>query len=153
VKKPINVKLTREGFEKLQKELEKLRAKRPGVVTRLTAAREQGDLSENAGYHAAKEELGYVDSRVNEIKFLLRFGDMVEAKGAEAVQIGNTIVVENGEGKKEFRLVGNLEADPAHGKLSEASPIGAALVGKKAGDMVKIEVPDGEISFKILEIK
>ncbi len=153
MKKPIDVKLTKEGFEKLQKELEELKAKRPGVVTRLTAAREQGDLSENAGYHAAKEELGYVDSRINEIKLLLRFGDVVESKGAEIVQIGNTVVVENGEGKNEFSLVGHLEADPTKGKLSEMSPIGAALIGKKVGETVQIDVPDGKITFKIVEIR
>ncbi len=153
VKKPIDVKLTKEGFEKLQKELEELKAKRPGVVTRLTAAREQGDLSENAGYHAAKDELGYVDSRINEIKLLLRFGDVVESKGAETVGIGNTVIVENGQGQNEFSLVGHFEADPTLGKLSEKSPIGAALIGKKVGEAVEIDVPDGKITFKIVEIR
>lgn len=153
MKKPIDVKLTKEGFEKLQRELEALKEKRPGVVTRLTAAREQGDLSENAGYHAAKEELGYVDSRINEIKFLLRFGEVVQSQGAETIQIGNSIVVESNGQKNEFSMVGNLEADPAQGKLSEVSPIGAALIGKKVGDSVQINIPDGTVTFKILEIK
>ena len=153
MKKPIDVKLTREGFEKLQKEMEALKEKRPGVVIRLTAAREQGDLSENAGYHAAKDELGHVDSRIGEIKLLLRFGEVIESKGVETVGIGNTVIVDNSGQKSEFSLVGHFEADPTLGKLSEKSPIGAALIGKKVGDSVQINIPDGTVTFKILEIR
>lgn len=153
MKKPIDIKLTKEGFENLKKELARLQERRPGVVVRLSAAREQGDLSENAGYHAAKEELGKIDSRVNEIKLILRFGDVVEATNSEIVQVGSSLVAQSAGENFDFSIVGELEANPIAGKLSKSSPIGKALIGKRPGEEVEIETPSGKVTYKVVKIK
>lgn len=152
MKKPIDIKLTQAGFEKLQEEQRQLVEKRPGVVKRLTAAREQGDLSENAGYHAAKEELGYIDSRLRMLKLLIRSADVVESSGSEEVSFGCTVKVSDGDSVRNFTIVSGLEADPMNGKMSDISPIGSALIGKRVGDVVDILVPDGKVTYKIIEI-
>lgn len=153
MKKPIDIKVTREGYKKLEEELEKLIKKRPDVLARMVAAREQGDLSENAGYHAAKEELAHIDRRLRELKLMLRFAEVIGKGTSDIVSLGSKIVVDNGYGPREFTIVGNIEANPLEGKMSDESPIGRALIGKKAGDKIKINIPDGEVIYKILEIK
>lgn len=130
-----------------------LTEKRPQVLTRMVAAREQGDLSENAGYHASKEELGKIDSRLRELKLLMRFGKIVNSQGSSIVGVGSAVKVSRGKDISEFNIVGQLEADPVHGKLSEVSPIGSALIGKNVGDEVEVQTPGGGIIYKILEIK
>ena len=146
-------KFTREGYENLKKEYECLIAERPGVLTRMVAAREQGDLSENAGYHASKDRLGQIDSRIRELKLLMRVGKVVEGGDQNTVGFGNRVIIDNDVEKQEFTIVSALEADPAHGKMSDSSPIGSALLGKKVGDNVEIEVPSGRVNYKIIEIK
>lgn len=153
MKKPIDIKFTKEGYEKLGEEFRQLTEKRPQVLTRMVAAREQGDLSENAGYHASKEELGKIDSRLRELKLLMRFGRVVNSQGSDAVGVGSAVKVSRDQDTYEFDIVGQLEADPVHGKLSEVSPIGSALLGKNVGDEVEVQTPDGKIVYKILSIK
>ena len=148
-----NYQFTRQGYEDLKKELEELTRERPGVLTRMVAAREQGDLSENASYHAAEDRLGQIDSRIRELKLLLRIGKIVEAEGQDVVGFGSRIIVDDGDEQKEFTIVSAMEADPMLGKVSDSSPIGGALIGKKVGESVEIEVPSGKIRYKILEIK
>ena len=143
---------TQEGYEDLKKELEKHLNRRPQVVINLTNAREQGDLSENAGYHAAKEELGHIDSRIKELKYLLRLGEVVKSRGASVVTFGNTVTLHDGQKEISFTLVERLEANPAAGKISTGSPIGKALLGKSLGDKFEVETPAGKISFKITKI-
>lgn len=143
---------TKEGFAALEEELDKLTKHRPQVVINLSNAREQGDLSENAGYHAAKEELSQIDSRVKEIKYLLRVGKIQESAQIEQISFGNTVTVHNGEKKLTFMVVEEFEADPANAKISTSSPIGKALIDKKLGDSVEVEIPNGKISLKILKI-
>lgn len=152
MKKAIDLKLTAEGFEKLKDEHAELIAKRPGVLTRLVAAREQGDLSENAGYHAAKEQLGYIDSRLRTLKLMIRSAEVVEAKGTDSVSFGCNVKVSDGTNEREFTIVSALEADPVQGKMSDSSPIGSALIGKKVGDVVEITVPDGKVTYKVVNI-
>lgn len=152
MKKPIEVKVTREGYQKFLDEQKTLTEKRPGVLMRMVAAREQGDLSENAGYHAAKEELGRIDRRLRELKLMIRFAEVIEAGSSGLVSIGSKVVVDDGSVKKEFFIVGVSEANPAEGKLSEKSPIGSALIGKGAGDEVEVDIPDGKAVFKILKV-
>lgn len=153
MKKPIDIKFTKEGYEKLGQEYQQLTEKRPGVLSRMVAAREQGDLSENAGYHASKEELGKIDSRLRELKLLMRFGEIVDSSGTGLVGVSSIVKV-SAQGKTfEFNIVGQLEADPVHGKLSEVSPIGSALLGKKVGDKVEVEIPDGKTEYIVIEIK
>ncbi len=153
MKSPINLKLTQQGYQQLLDEQKELAEARPGVLKRMVDAREQGDLSENAGYHAAKERLGYIDSRLRQLRLMIRFAEVVQNTASIAVSFGNTVVVESGGAKHEFTIVSDLEADPQKGKMSDKSPIGQALLGKVAGDTVKIEVPDGVSVLKVVAIK
>lgn len=148
-----NIKLTKEGLEKLKEEFAKLTEKRPQVLERMVTAREMGDLSENAGYHASKEELSRIDHRLAELKVLMRFGQVVEPKSNDKIQIGSKVELTNGENSFEYQIVGQLEGDPVKGKISEVSPMGAALLGKKTGEKVEVETPGGKISYKIVKIK
>ena len=144
--------LTREGFENLKKEEQALINKRPQVVINLTNAREQGDLSENAGYHAAKEELSWIDSRLNQIRYIKRFAKVVEADKKPQVAFGSTVTIESNGTTNQFTIVSAMEADPAKHKISDSSPIGSALIGKKAGQEVALETEDGKIKYKIIEV-
>ena len=153
MKKPIEVKLTYEGYEKVKQDYLDLLARRPGVLTRMVTAREMGDLSENAGYHAAKEELGSIDRRLRDLKLIIRFADVVKSEGKNVVDFGSKVVVEAQGAKREYTIVGAMEADPMQGKMSDVSPIGSALIGKKIGEVVEVEIPNGKVSYKILAIK
>lgn len=148
-----NFNFTKEGFENLKKELQHLTNRRPIVVKHLAEAREQGDLSENAGYHAAKDELSHIDSRVREIKYLLRVGKVAQSDGQGIVSFGSKVTVETENSNMEFMIVEEFEADPKTGKISTSSPIGSALLGRKLGETVEIQTPEGKTSFKILEIE
>ena len=153
MKKPIELKLTRDGFEKLKNDLAALLVRRPGVLSRMVAAREQGDLSENAGYHAAKEELGRIDRRVRELKIMIRFADVEDSKSRTIVGFGSVVTVENDGDKSNIKIVSKLEADPIQGRVSDVSPIGSALLGKKTGDIVEIEIPNGRVKYKVVSIR
>lgn len=153
MKKPIDLKLTPEGFQKLKNEERELREKRPGVLKRMVEAREQGDLSENAGYHAAREQLGYIDSRLRQLKVMIRFAEVVESSAESFVSFGNTVIVQTDDGVHTFTVVSAQEADPASGKISDVSPIGSALLGKAPGENAIVDTGDGQKTFKILEIK
>ncbi len=149
-----NTQLTKEGFENLKKELTELtKVKRPYAVERLHKARSMGDLSENSEYTAAKEELAFVEGRIQEIEEILKRVEVVENhNGNNTVEVGTSVTVEV-DGKKElFQIVGEFEADPLNKKLSHTSPIGQALVGKKVGDWIEVQVPAGKIKYKIVDI-
>lgn len=145
-------RLTQEGFENLIKEEQGLINKRPQVVINLTNAREQGDLSENAGYHAAKEELSWIDSRLKEIKYIKRFSKVVEADKKPQAAFGSKVTIESNGATNQFTIVSAMEADPAKNKISDSSPIGSALIGKKAGDVVELAMPAGMATYKIIEV-
>lgn len=153
MKKPIDIKVTPEGLANLKKEQQELAEKRPGVLARMVAAREQGDLSENAGFHAAKDELSHIDHRLRELALVIRFADVISNKQNFSVSLGTIVVVDDGSYKREFKIVGKIEADPADGLISNESPIGRALLGKSVGDIVEVETPNGKAGFKILNIK
>lgn len=153
MKKPIDIKVTPQGYADLKEEFTKLTERRPGVLTRMVQAREQGDLSENAGYHAGKEELGKIDSRLRQLKLILRFADVVKSNQQKFVQLGNTVTIKNQNVEATYTIVGALEADPAKNRMSDASPIGKALIGKVKGELVNIEIPDGTITYEVVEIK
>ncbi len=150
-----SIKLTKQGAENLKKELEELKnQKRPKAVERLSKARAMGDLSENSEYSAAKEELALVEGKIQEIEEVLKNAIIVEINSNEQiVQIGNTVIVEANKEKKQFQIVGEFEADPLNNKLSNNSPIGQALIGKKVGDIVEVNIPAGKVFYKIIEIK
>ena len=147
--------LTKTGYEAIKKEYEELvSVKRPQAVERLQKARSMGDLSENSEYSAAKEELAFVEGRVQEIEEILKTAEVVENhNGSTHIELGSSVTVQV-DGKTElFQIVGEFEADPLNKKLSHTSPIGQALIGKTVGDLVEVDVPAGKIKYKIVDIK
>ena len=149
--------LTREGKEKLQLELEQLEGpKRKDISARLKSAIEMGDLSENADYHKAKEDQGFLEGKILEIQHTLNFAIVVDenALDQDKITVGCKITVQEADDPPEtYFLVGSHEADPAQNKISNVSPIGKALMDKQIGDTVLISTPGGEFSLKILEIE
>ncbi len=148
--------LTPSGVEKLSAELEKLTGvERTALAARLRDAIKMGDLSENADYIAAKEDQAFLEGRILEIEEILRQAIIIEKDApTDQVSVGNkvTIVEENGE-PETYTLVGAQEADPRNGMISNESPIGDALLGKKTGDEVTVETPGGQIVFSVLKIE
>jgi len=153
----LNTVITRETETQLQYELCYLiEQRRPELAQKLTEAVAQGDLKENADYHDAKEQLGFTEGRVKEIEAILRIAIVVDnSQPSDEVRIGSTVVIqEDGEDfDEEYRIVGSAEANPRERKISEKSPIGSALLGKRIGKKVKVETPDGVIKFKIVDIR
>lgn len=149
------IKLTKRGFDNLQKELDALKEdKRPRMVKRLAEARAEGDLAENSDYTNAREELEFLDGRISELEEVLKRAEVIKSNGAsDQVSIGTMVTVGvNGE-KHTYNIVGEWEADPQEKKISHTSPLGQALVGKKVGHEVEVEAPAGKITYQILEIK
>jgi transcription elongation factor GreA len=151
------VYLTEEGLEKIKEELEYLKTvKREEVSDKLEAAIAQGDLKENADYHAAKEEQGFVEGRIQELEHALRRVKLIdEDVPTDKVRVGSTVtVVEKGFDEPEvYHIVGQHEADPSNGAISNASPIGKALLGAKVGETVAARTPGGDIHFTIKDIE
>ena len=146
------IQLTQKGYNDLKIELQDLiKIKRPKAIDRLGKARSMGDLSENSEYTAAKEELAFVEGRVREIEEIINNAQVIENNHVgNLVQVGSSVTVQT-DGKSElFQIVGEFEADPLNKKLSSTSPIGSALLNKKIGDLVEIEVPDGKKNIKYL---
>ncbi len=145
---------TPQGLEKLKSELEKLKANRKSLAKKISEAKELGDLSENAEYHAAKEEQGMNESRIIEIENILKQAVVVEKnKKLDQVQVGSKVTVKNNQGvETEYEIVGSNEVDPANGKISNESPLGQAMLGKKIGEIVTINTPRGEHSYTISKI-
>jgi len=147
--------LTHEGYERLQKELNYLRKeKRNEVAVRLREALEDGELIENAELEAAKNEQSFVEGRIKELEILLANAKLIdETKNTDEVQVGSKVKVqEEGYDPEEYVIVGAAEADPRLGRISNESPLGQALLNKKAGDKVKVEAPGGEFEIEILSI-
>ena len=149
--------LTREGEDALRRELRQLvETRRPALARKLKDAVAQGDLKENADYHDAKEQLGFVEGRVQHIESVLMNAIIVDNAGpSDVVRVGSTVVIQEvGSGEdEEYKIVGSAEANPRERKISQKSPIGSALLGKKIGKRVAVTTPDGEIKFKIVEIR
>ena len=149
--------LTPEGAEKLRRELKDLiEVKRPELAAKLKDAIAQGDLSENADYHDAKEQQAFLEGRINQLENTLRAATIIEetkGKRSEIVIIGSEVTVEEpGEPDETYKIVGAAEADPEQGYISNESPLGAALLNHKKGDKVKVQTPNGEIEFKIKKV-
>lgn len=150
--------MTKEGKEKLEKELQELKTvKRKEVVERIKIARSFGDLSENSEYDSAKEEQAFVEGRIATIEKMLRNAVIIEddKNNKDTVTLGKSVTfVELPDGEEEtYTIVGSAEADPFEGKISNDSPIAKSLLGKKVGDEVSVQTPGGEINVKILAIK
>jgi len=148
--------LTQEGFEKLQQELEYLRTiKRQEVAERLREASDGEDLIENAEYEAAKNEQAFVEGRIQELEVLLATAKIIpEQTFADFIQIGSTVTIqeEGSEDKETLVIVGAAEAHPGEGRISHESPLGKALIGRKEGDLVTVEAPDGKYKVKIIKV-
>ncbi len=146
--------LTREGLEELKKEHEELtKVKRPDILERVSQARSMGDLSENAEYVAAREELSFIDGRIDELEELIKQAVLIQETHSKGqVKLGSTVTVTI-KGKKEvFTVVGEWEADPHEKKISHESPLGKALLGKKVGEKVEVEAPAGMIIYTIASV-
>ena len=147
--------LTPEGEAKLKAELEDLKGpRREELAQRLRSAIQMGDLSENADYHKAKEDQGFLEGRIQELEAILRNSVLIEKTGSDSVCIGSHVTIqEDGFDPETYHIVGPTEADPRQGRISHESPIGRALMDKKVGDFVEIEAPGGKIKFKIIKIE
>jgi transcription elongation factor GreA len=149
--------LTKEGFEKLQDELDYLRTvKRQEVADRLHEAMEGGELIENAEYEAAKNEQAFVEGRIQELEMLLATARVIEddkKKKFDLVQVGSTVTIqEDGYKEETYTIVGAAEANPREGKISNESPIGKAILNHRAGEDVHVEAPDGSYKIRIVKI-
>ncbi len=142
--------LTKEGLDELKGEYEDLtKTRRPEVLARVSAARNMGDLSENAEYTVAREELSFIDGRIDELEELLKQVTLISANHGNIIKLGSTVKVNTGSDKEEFTVVGEWEADPKERKISHESPLGKALIGKKVGEKVEVEAPAGKIVYTI----
>lgn len=148
--------MTQEGLDKLRKDLEEALAQRPVIAAAIAEAREKGDLSENAEYDAAREAQGLLELKISNLKELVANAKVIDESmiGTDKVQIMNKVKVENLANKQvmEFTIVGETEADFAHGKMAATTPIAKALIGHSKGETVEASVPQGVIKFKILDI-
>lgn len=148
--------MTQDGLDKLKKELADALAQRPVISAAIAEAREKGDLSENAEYDAAREAQSLLEIKIVNLKNLVANAKVIDESqvGTDKVQMMNKVKVENMTMKKvmEFTIVGETEADFAHGKLASTTPIAKALIGHAKGDVVEAKVPSGVIKFKILDI-
>jgi transcription elongation factor GreA len=144
-----------EGLERLKAEHAELTGKRPEVIGRIKAAKELGDLKENADYSSAREEQGFLEGRIASIEATLRVATVIETPGEtiDKVTLGSTVTVEDETGAQmTFVVVGSAEADPAAGRISNVSPVGRALIGRSAGDDVAVAAPRGEVHYRIVDL-
>ena len=149
--------ITADGAARLREELAQLKgSEREALAKRLRSAIQQGDLSENADYHKAKEDQAFLEGRIMELEYLLKNATIVEAQEGkyETVEIGATVTVQEEDFPPEtYYMVGIKEADPRNGRISNDSPIGSALMGKREGDRVTVETPGGQVHLKIIKVE
>ncbi len=151
-----NQYFSREGLEKLKQELEhRTTVLRPEIAKRLKEAKEEGDISENAAFDAAKDAQSTNEGRIEEIKSILENAVIITGGGSVsgAVTVGSCIKVESKNGVQDFNIVGAAESDPIKGFISNESPLGKAFLGHKKGDSINVKTPKGMAEYKILEVK
>ena len=149
---------TREGLERLQDELRRLKSEeRPAAIKAIAAAREHGDLSENAEYHAARERQGFIEGRLAELEDIVSRAEVIDTArlSGDVVRFGARILVADSDTDEEstFQIVGSHEADVAAGRLSITSPLARALIGKTPGEVVDVSTPRGSKSYEIVEVR
>jgi transcription elongation factor GreA len=146
-------RLTQAGVDELKTEHTTLVGQRVHVAERIKAARELGDLSENAEYQTAREEQDRLETRISELEHVLQNSQIIKKPKSDGhVRLGSSVSLKNAGKPLHFQVVGTMEADPGHGKISDESPIGKALLGKKVGDKAEIKTPAGTHIYKITEI-
>ena len=149
-----DILLTSEGFLELEEELNNLKnVRRPRVIEAIKDARAQGDLSENADYDAARNEQAEVEGRIKQIEFMLANAQIIESSN-HTVDLGSTVTISYVDDDEEevYSIVGRMEADPFENKISNESPIGKAIIGKKEGDTINVESPTGSYQIKIVKV-
>ena len=146
---------SKEGLEKLKKELEKRSGKmRQDIAARIKEAKEQGDLSENAEFSAAKDEQSTNEGRIEEVEILLENAVVIQdGSQSGTVEVGSQIRVKTGKDSHDYRIVGAAESNPLQGLISNESPLGSAFLGRKKGEKVLVATPKGNVEYKILEVK
>jgi transcription elongation factor GreA len=144
--------ITDEGKTELEAELQELKGRRGDIADKIAEARDFGDLSENAEYDSAREEQGLVESRIAEIEDILLNAELIRGGKTSKVSLGNKVELKTGKKTVMYSVVGPVEADPLEGKISNESPIGAALMGKKVGDTATITTPKGSTTYEIISI-
>ena len=150
------IPLTRAGHAALSEELKTLKSvERPAVIRAIAEAREHGDLSENAEYHAAREKQGFIEARVKELEAIIGRADVIDPeKLSGTIKFGATVklVDEDTDEEKTYQIVGEPEADISNGKLNIASPLARALIGKEEGDSIEVRTPGGEKGYEVLSV-
>lgn len=147
--------LTADGAKTLREELDQLlNVERPALAAKLKEAIAMGDLSENADYHDAKERQGFLEGRIRYLESILRSATIIDEDGSNGVvRVGSEVTIqEEGFDSETYRIVGPAEANPREGRISNESPLGAALLGKKVGQTVKYQTPDGQMKVKIKKV-
>ncbi|HLE44215.1 MAG TPA: transcription elongation factor GreA [Methylomirabilota bacterium] len=147
--------MTRQGFERLQQELDQLkREERPRIIKAIAEARAHGDLSENAEYHAAKERQGFIEGRIRELEIKVGGAEVIEPpRDGERITFGSTVLLRGTDGKEvKYQIVGSDEAEPATGRISILSPLARTLIGKEVGDEVKVQAPGGAKTYEVLAV-
>ena len=152
------VPLTKEGFVRLEGELKNLKSVQPpAVIQAIAEARAHGDLSENAEYHAAREQQSFIEGRIQELESVIGRAQVIDPKTmtGQVVKFGATVTVvdEDSDDEETYQLVGEYESDTEKGKLSIGAPVARALIGKSVGDLVKVKTPKGLRSYEILDVK
>lgn len=148
--------ITKEGLEELKKELEDLTTNvRPEVINAIKDARALGDLSENAEYHAARDKQAIVEARIRELEYLIENSTIIKEGSKSEVSVGATVEIKyvDDDEVEEYKIVGSTEADPFENKISNESPIAKVILGKKVGDVVSVESPNGSYEVEIVSIK
>ena len=144
--------ITEDGKLELEAELTELKGRRGDIADKIAEARDYGDLSENAEYDAAREEQGLVESRIAEIEDILLNAEIIKNGDRSKVDLGSKVELKTGTKSVTYAVVGPVEADPLGGKISNESPIGEALMGKKVGDTATITTPKGNITYEIVKV-
>lgn len=146
--------LTSEGVEKLREELDDLvHNQRLKIAARLKEAKEYGDLSENIQWDDAKDQQAFIEGRISEIENILKHSSLIQQTKGSVVALGSTVHLELEDGVQKYTIVGSTEANPEEGKISNESPIGQALLGKKPGEEVEVTVPSGTLTYKITKVE
>jgi transcription elongation factor GreA len=144
--------ITREGKKELETELVEHKARRGDIADKIAEARDFGDLSENAEYDAAREEQGLLETRISEIEEILNNAELIKGGSKKAISLGSRVQLTAGGKNFSYIIVGPVEADPLEGKISNESPLGLALFGKKVGDNATITTPKGDVTYNIAQI-
>ncbi|NCO10337.1 transcription elongation factor GreA [Candidatus Saccharibacteria bacterium] len=145
--------ITAEGKKELEQELAELKSRRGEVADKIAEARDFGDLSENAEYDAAREEQGLLETRIGEIEEILGNANLIKASRKSTIDLGARVELKTGNKRAAYTIVGPVEANPLEGRVSNESPIGMALYGKKVDDKVTISTPKGNVTYTIVSIR